>query len=150
MTGVSREGDQVGTPPQEGIRGQQPLELILVRQLAERMPVAIFVSDPEGRLLYYNEPGAELAGIPFEETDDCRLEACMSSFAPTDSGGLRIPDDAIPLLVALRTQRPVHQRLSIRLRDGAARQLAVTALPIPGQAGTALGALAICWPADDA
>lgn len=111
--------------------------------------MAIFLSDPEGRLLYYNEAGAYFAGLPFDEAGDCRIDACMSTFVPTDSGGRRIPDDGIPLFEALRARRPVHQRLSVRLRDGASSRIAITALPIAGQEGTQLGAVAICW-ADDA
>jgi len=125
-----------------------PVELILMRQLADLVPTAMFLADSEGQLLYYNETGASLAGMLFEETRHCRIDACVSTYLPTDASGRRIPDDGIPLLAALRTGRPVHQQLSVRTRDGRSRTLGVTALPITESGGNRLGAVAICWDID--
>ena len=41
---------------------QHEIELILMRELASYLAMAIFVVDPEGELLYYNEPAERLLG----------------------------------------------------------------------------------------
>ena len=48
-------------------------------------------------------------------------------------------------MVALRERRPVHSNLSISGLDGLRRQIGSTALPLSGQDGTFIGALAIFW-----
>ena len=47
---------------------QQPLELILARQFADSMIMAVFIVDPEGNLLFYNEAAEDILGIRFSET----------------------------------------------------------------------------------
>ena len=43
----------------------QPIELILARQFADSMSVAVFIVDPAGNLLFYNEAAESiLDGIP--------------------------------------------------------------------------------------
>jgi len=44
-----------------------PIELILMRQLAGSLAMPIFVVDPAGDLLFYNEPAEELLGRRFDE-----------------------------------------------------------------------------------
>ena len=141
-------GDHDRTPPGLPTGRQLPIELILIRQLADLIPTAMFLADPEGRLLYYNEPAASLAEVPFDDIGHCRIDRCMPTFVPTDSNGCRIADNAVPLLVALRAGQPIHQQLSVRTREGTSRSVAVTALPITALGGTRLGAVAICWETD--
>ncbi|MFO7533987.1 MAG: hypothetical protein R6W93_16140 [Candidatus Limnocylindrales bacterium] len=43
---------------------QQPVELILVRHLASRLAVPVFVVDPSGDLVYFNEPAPAIPGPP--------------------------------------------------------------------------------------
>ena len=47
---------------------QKEIEVILARQLAEYLTLPIFIVDPNGDLLYYNEPAEEILGSRFGET----------------------------------------------------------------------------------
>ena len=49
---------------------QKAVELILMRQLASYLAVPIFLVDPEGNLLYYNEPAERLLGRRYDETGE--------------------------------------------------------------------------------
>ena len=42
----------------------QPIEIILMRELADHLATPIFVVDPDGDLLFYNEPAEKLLGTP--------------------------------------------------------------------------------------
>ena len=45
---------------------QKPIELILARQLATTLAMATFLVDPDGTLVFYNEPAERLLGLRFE------------------------------------------------------------------------------------
>jgi PAS domain-containing protein len=128
---------------------QKEVEVILTRQLASYLAVPVFLVDPEGSLVYYNEPAEQLLGQRFEETGEMRLEAWSSMFEPEDSSGAPIPSDGLPLVVAIRHRRPAHRELWIRDQEGVRRRLQITALPIVGQAGRFLGGIALFWEAGD-
>ena len=67
------------------------------------------------------------------------------AFRPGDEAGGLLPADQVPLLVALRERRPVHSELWISGLDGVRRPIGATALPLVGQGGVRLGAVAIFW-----
>ena len=41
---------------------QKAIELILMRQLASSLAMPIFLVDPSGNLVFYNEPAEQLLG----------------------------------------------------------------------------------------
>ena len=45
-----------------------PIQIILTRQLAGYLSVPTFLVDPNGTLLFYNEPAEVLLGRRFDET----------------------------------------------------------------------------------
>jgi PAS domain-containing protein len=124
---------------------QKEIEIILMRQLASYLAMPIFVVDPQGTLLFYNEPAEALLGRRFDEAGEMPMAEWSTSFAPRDEDNLPLPPDAIPLVVAVRERRPAHRTLRITGLDGVARNLEVTAFPIEGQSGRHLGAVAIFW-----
>ena len=126
-------------------RDQRPIELILLRQLASYLDMPIFVVDAEGRLVYYNEPAEPLLGVRFDEVGTMEMSDWLAAFRPADPAGAILPTEEVPLVVALRERRPVHSNLSISGLDGLRRQIGSTALPLSGQDGTFIGALAIFW-----
>jgi PAS domain-containing protein len=125
---------------------QQPIELILLRQLASYLDMPIFVIDATGRLIYYNEPAEPLLGVRFEEVGGMEMADWLAAFRPGDEAGAPIADDAIPLLVALRERRPIHRQLWISGLDGVRRSIGATCLPLTGQGGGFVGAVAVFWP----
>jgi PAS domain-containing protein len=61
---------------------QQEIEMILVRQLASYLAMPIFVVDPQGTLVFYNEPAELLLGRRFEETGEMSIADRCPSVAP--------------------------------------------------------------------
>ena len=124
---------------------QRPIELILLRQLASYLDMPIFVVDAEGRLVYYNEPAESLLGVRFDEVGVMETADWLAAFRPGDEAGGVMPADEVPILIALREQRPVQCELWISGLDGVRRPIGATALPLVGQGGSHLGAVAFFW-----
>ena len=59
-----------------------PLELILMRELAGHLSTPIFVVDPNGDLLFYNEPAETLLGSRFDETGMMPFKQWATMFSP--------------------------------------------------------------------
>ena len=49
------------------MRAQQPVEMILLRQVASYLTIPIWMMDSDGNLVFYNEPAETLLGIQFDE-----------------------------------------------------------------------------------
>jgi PAS domain-containing protein len=124
---------------------QQPIELILLKQLASYLAQAIFLVDTEGTLVYYNEPAEDLLGHRYEETGELPLDEWVALVAPMDSLGRPLPPEEMPLGTAARKRVPQQGRVWIKGRDGVSRQIATTAIPLDGQGGVPLGAMSIFW-----
>jgi PAS domain-containing protein len=125
---------------------QRPIELIQARSLIASLSTAAFLVDEAGTLLYYNDAAAKLLGVPFEEAGEMRPGEWGSRFRPRIPGGRELAVDELPLTIALREGNPGHARMEITAADGNDHQIAVSAIPIRGQAGQH-GAFAIFWPA---
>jgi PAS domain-containing protein len=65
----------------------QPIELILMRELAGHLATPIFVIDPAGDLLFYNEPAELLLGTRFDETGMLPFAEWSTMFKPTNGRG---------------------------------------------------------------
>lgn len=63
-----------------------PIQLILIRQLAGYLSVPLFLVDPQGNLLFYNEPAEIILGRRFEETGKMSAEEWSTAFTPLDQG----------------------------------------------------------------
>ena len=124
---------------------QKEIELILARQLASYLVMPIFIVDPQGNLIYYNEPAEVILGRHFEETGEMPVEVWSTLFNPTDETGKPLAPESLPLVIALTEHRPAHRDMWIQGLDGVRRSIEVTAFPINGQAERYLGALAIFW-----
>ena len=124
---------------------QQPVELILTKQLASYLTIPIFLVDPEGSLIFYNEPAEAILGCRYDETGEMDLETWSSAFTPTDDDGAPLPPERLPLVIALREHIPAHDRFRIVGLDGVSRRLAVTAFPVLAQGDRDLGAVALFW-----
>jgi PAS domain-containing protein len=124
---------------------QKQIEIILMRQLASYLALPIFVVDPDGNLLFYNEPAESLLGRTFDEAGEMPMSEWSTIFDQTDERGGPLPPDELPLVQALRTRRPAHRALRIKGLDGVSRRLEVTAFPLEGQGGRLLGAAALFW-----
>jgi PAS domain-containing protein len=127
---------------------QQPIELILMRELADKLATPIFVVDGGGGLVFYNEPAEELLGLRYEETGPMPVEEWATVFSPLDTHGNPMPPTDLPLVVALREGRAAHETFEIRSLDGTVRRLETTAIPFVDSHGHLLGAAALFWQVD--
>lgn len=121
------------------------VEVILMRQAASYLAIPIFLVDPKGDLIYYNEPAEGLLGRRYEESGEMPVEEWSTVFEPTDEVGQPLDPEELPLVIALQELRPAHSRLWIQGLDGARRKLSVTAFPLVGQKNRHLGAVAMFW-----
>ena len=124
---------------------QKAVELILMRQLASSLAMPIFLVDPAGNLLFYNEPAEQLLGSRYDETGEMSVGQWSSLFTPIGEDGARLPGEALPLNIARHKHRAAHLAFWIRGLDGVSRKIGATAFPLEGQGGRQLGAVGIFW-----
>ncbi len=124
---------------------QQPLELILLRQLASYLAIPMWMMDLDGNLIYYNEPAEGLLGVRFDDVGMIRAEQLINMWQVTRLDGSPLADDDFPVGVALSKRIPVHRAIRYRGMDGVWREVEVTAIPIEGQGGRFHGVLATFW-----
>ena len=124
---------------------QMDIEVILSRHLAEYLAMPIFIVDPAGSLLYYNEPAEEVLGYRYIETGMMPASEWSTIFNPMDEDGNPLPPEELPLIIAINKQHPAHKSFWIKGMNGSLRKLEVTAIPLIGQAERFLGAIAIFW-----
>ena len=124
---------------------QKAVELILMRQLASSLAMPIFLVDPSGSLLFYNEAAEQLLGSRYDETGEMSMGQWSNRFAPIAEDGSPVPAEALPLSIALQKQRAAHLDFWIRGSDGASKKVGATAFPLEGQGGRQLGAVGIFW-----
>jgi PAS domain-containing protein len=126
---------------------QQPVELILVRHLASRLAVPVFVVDPKGDLIYFNEPAERVLGRRFDEIRVMPFDEWTTVFVPA-SEGRALAVEELPLVVALHHAVPAHSNFEIVGGDGVARSIEVTAFPIIAPNARLIGAVATFWETD--
>ena len=124
---------------------QREVELILVRQLASYLTIPIFVVDPKGTLIFFNEPAEVFLGLRFEETEELSLEEWTKIIDPANADGSPLSRDQRPIVTSLEDHRPAHAKIWISDQAGQRREIEVTTFPIVGQAGRDLGAVALFW-----
>ncbi len=122
-----------------------PIQIILTRQLAAYLSVPLFLVDPKGNLLFYNEPAEAILGRRFDETGSMPLKEWLSAFTRFDDEGQPIPPEDLPLMITLNKKRPAYKRYHISGLDGVVRHIEVTCIPITGLQDDFLGAVVLFW-----
>jgi PAS domain-containing protein len=121
------------------------LILILARELATNLATPVFVVDPEGTLVFYNEAAEDILGEPFGLVGELTRDEWAVMFAPEAPDGTPLPIEQLPLIRALTGRVPVHDQIRIKGRDGIVRHIAVTAFPLLAGGEEFAGAVAIFW-----
>jgi PAS domain-containing protein len=124
---------------------QQPIELILLRQWASYIETPVWIMDGDGDLVFYNEAAEPILGRRFDEVGAINAAELAELFTTTNTDGSPMNNRDLPVVVALLDGVPAHGRIRIRTLDHAWREIEVTALPINGQGGRHLGAMAMFW-----
>lgn len=122
---------------------QKEIEVILTRQLASYLAMPVFIVDPDGNLIFYNEPAEAILGRRFEETGAMSVDELATIFKPTDAAGVPLPAESLPIWIALRERCLAHGQLWIRGLDGVRRHIEAVAFPLIGYAERNLGAVVI-------
>ncbi len=126
---------------------QQEVEVILARHLAENLALPIFIIDPQGNLIFFNEPAEAVLGLRFGDTGLLPASEWSTMFEPVEQDGEPIPPAELPLVIAMTHHHPAHKRFWIKDLNKKMRQIELTAFPIIGQSGRISGAVAIFWEA---
>ena len=107
-------------------------------QILDALPVAVYATDPEGRITYYNEAAADFWGYRpvLGEAYWC------GSFKLYWADGTPLPHDECPMAVALKTARPVRGMEAIAERpDGTRVPFVPYPTPIFDASGVLIGAV---------
>src|SRR5690242_7844962 len=94
------------------------------RALLDSLPAAIYTTDADGVLTYYNRAAVEMAG----HEPRLGVDKWCVSWKLYSSDGVGLPLEACPMAVAIREQRPVRGIDIIIERPDGGR---VPALPFP-------------------
>jgi PAS domain S-box-containing protein len=108
------------------------------RQLLDALPAAVYTTDAEGRITYYNETAAELWGHrpPLGSSEWC---GSWKLFWPD---GTPLPHDQCPMAVALRENRPVRGLEAAAERpDGTRVPFIPYPTPLHDESGKLVGAV---------
>ncbi len=124
---------------------QQEIETILCRHWASHLQSPIFLVDPQGNLLYYNEAAEPILGRRFAETGTMSAAEWSTAFKATDENNVPLSPEKLPLYIALVERRMAHKKFWIIGLDNQRRYIETTGLPLIGQAGRFLGAVAFFW-----
>ena len=122
---------------------QQEIEVILARHLAEYLAMPIFIVEPNGDLLFYNEPAEKILGLRYDETGPMPAAEWATVFQPVNEEGIPLPTEELPLIMALSQQSRAHKMNWMRGLDGRMRQMDGTAIMLKVQANRCEGELAI-------
>lgn len=128
---------------------QQPIELILLRHLATRLAVPVFIVDAAGDMIYFNEPAERVLGRRYDEIRRMPFAEWTTAFMPHGEDDPLAADD-LPLAIAVREGRPAHREIAITDGEGNRRRIGVTAFPVEAGAGERVGAVAMFWELDAA
>lgn len=109
-----------------------------LRDLLEALPAAVYTTDVRGRVNYYNEAAAQLAGRqPTLGVD----EWCVS-WKLYHADGRPLPHDQCPMAICLREARPVRDQQAILERpDGTRVPFAPYPTPLWDGEGNLVGAI---------
>ncbi len=121
------------------------IEIILSRQLADCLSIPVFITDPAGKLIFYNMPAEDVLGQRFEETGEMPVEKWSVIFKPMDEFNKEILPEDLPLVKTLKNFLPYHKSFWIKSLQGRKEKIALTSYPIINRENKFLGAVAMFW-----
>jgi PAS domain-containing protein len=123
----------------------KPVQIILARQLAGSLAMPIFLIDPEGTLVFFNEPAEAILGQRFEETGEMPADEWSVLFAIADEERLPIALEARPTMLAITERKPVSRTVWMQCREREWLHVIITAIPLIGEQREFLGVQMIFW-----
>ena len=126
----------------ERVPEQRNLVLILARAFAAQLATAVFLLDPEGTIIYYNEAAERL-------TAGQTIDEWMMRRRPRDEEGLELPIQDLPLGTTMLKQEPAHGILTFRTEDGVDRRVETASFPLFAHTEDLVGIISIVWPIEE-
>jgi PAS domain-containing protein len=142
-TGTRERGtvtESLGTPG-----SPKSLPLILARELASNLATPMFLMDPGGMLVFYNDAAAMLLGKPFAELGEIPSGEFGNALQLATPDGEPIRRRDSPSGIAYYERRPAHKTLVATALDGVRREYEATAYPLLGANGEMHGVVAVFW-----
>ena len=127
----------------------QPLLLIQARNLITNLALPAFLTDADGRLLFFNDAAAAVLGRRFEEVGQLPQDEWARDIGPFDDKGTPLAVDSLPLATAVRDGHPAQGRFHVRFEGNGLHEVEVSALPLL-EPGFYEGALVVFWPVEAA
>lgn len=124
---------------------QNDIEVSLAQQLAEYLAMPIFIVDPSGDMLFFNESAEVILGCQYHEIETVPASEWPTVFAPLNFESRLLEPKELPLIIAMTKHHPDQKRLRIRGLDQTLREIDVIAFPILAQEQRYLGAAAVFW-----
>jgi PAS domain-containing protein len=126
----------------------KPIELILLRQLASRLPLPVSLVDAKGSLVYINPAIERLLGVMQAAVAEFPYDRLHELIEYRHADGSPMKPEDRPLAVALHERRPLQTTIILHGVDGVPHRVEVTAFPLDSQGGLPVGAMSIFWEAD--
>jgi PAS domain-containing protein len=132
--------DSLGTPG-----APKNLPLILARELASNLATPMFLLDPGGMLVFYNDAAAMLLGKSFAELGEIPSGEFGEALQLAAYDGEPIRRRDSPAGIAFFERRPAHRTLMATAYNGVRRRFEATAYPLFGATGEMNGVVAVFW-----
>lgn len=133
---TNRSRNLLGTGPEHrpcSLPSNFPAEQVL-----EALPEAIYITDSEGRITYYNQAATELWGV----TPEVGKSEFCGSWKLYWPDGTPLPHDQCPMALALKEQRPVRGMTAVAERpDGTRVPFLAVPTPFFDDQGNLIGAV---------
>jgi two-component system CheB/CheR fusion protein len=129
---------EIGVPAAIDLPGADPAEPVALNQLVGALPAAIYTTDTEGRITYFNEAAAAMWG----RRPKLNCDLWCGSWRLFWPDGTPMPHDACPMAVALREQRAVRGGRAVAERpDGTRVPFMAFPTPLRDASGAFIGAV---------
>jgi PAS domain-containing protein len=128
---------------------QHNLVLILARAFAAQLATAVFLLDPEGTIIYYNEAAERLTGRPFIEGAGSTADEWLSRTRPRDEEGVEIGVQDLPLGTTMLKQEPSHGIVIFSTADGVDRRVETASFPLFAHTEDFVGSFSVVWPIEE-
>ena len=128
---------------------QHNLVLILARAFAAQLATAVFLLDPDGTIIYYNEAAERLTGRPFIEGAGSTADEWLSRTQPRDEEGIEVGVQDLPLGTTMLKQEPAYGIVTFRTADGEDRRVETATFPLFAHTEDFVGSFSVVWPIEE-
>lgn len=121
------------------------LPLILARELASNLATPMFLVDPRGMLVFYNDAAELVLGRPFAELGAVDALEFGSVLQMATLDGAPVRRRFSPAGIAFTDRKPSHQQLLVTGYDGTRHAVEATAYPLIGGRDELHGVVVVFW-----